>query len=131
MLPNAPRMPSQKAIEAELAVANRCLARQNLPGGLQYIPVHPGDALLPMAVQCGMPVIAVALGASYTQRLIAEHPALKAAATAAGWIRAAVGNGNVSARKAMERVDVGELPPTLECLPQTHDCMAGRWKIHA
>lgn len=111
MLPNPPSMPSREVLEAELAVANRCMSQQLLPGGIPYIPVQSGDTLLPLAVQCGIPVIAVALGASYVQRLIAVHAPLREAAKAAGWIRTAVTSCQKDAARKMLRVKSSDYLP--------------------
>ena len=116
MLPNAPKMIAKFEIEEDLAVANCCMSRQLLPGGLRYIPVHPGDALLPLAVQCGIPVIAVALGASYMQRLISVHAPLRESARAAGWIREATTPYQKVATNMMAVVEQCKLPPLSDCI---------------
>lgn len=87
ILPNAAPL-SYINLEHELDVANECLSQQKLPGGHHYIPVHVEDFMLPMALYMGIPPICVALGASYFQRLVAAHPALRDTAVSAEWFQA-------------------------------------------
>lgn len=85
MIPTPLPAPNPKDIWMELANANQSIALQGLPDDIPFAPVHPECALLPMATHCGIPPIAVALGASYFQRLIVAYPAVRAAAKKAGW----------------------------------------------
>jgi hypothetical protein len=85
MIPTPLPAPNPKDIWMELATANHSIARQGLPDDIPFAPVHPECALLPMATHCGIPPIAVALGASYFQRLTVAYPAVRAAAKKAGW----------------------------------------------
>lgn len=85
MIPTPAPAPHPKDIWIELANANYSIAMQGLPDDIPFAPVHPECALLPMATHCSIPPIAVALGASYFQRLTVAYPAVRAAAKKAGW----------------------------------------------
>lgn len=75
------------SLDHELAVANRAIAAKGLPGGQAFVPVDPQDCLLPMALFMSLPPIAVTLGASYFQRLLASNPEMRAVAVAARWFK--------------------------------------------
>ena len=58
----------------ELPEANAILSSARLPGGLPYIPVSDSCCLLPLCDAFGIPSIAICLGASFFQRLLARNP---------------------------------------------------------
>ncbi|PRW34023.1 alpha beta-hydrolase [Chlorella sorokiniana] len=70
---------------SELAAANACLKQLPLPGGTPYTPVHPCCAMQPLCCVYGVPPAAVALGASYFQRLLVGSEALRNSALQYGF----------------------------------------------
>eukprot|EP00887_Chlorella_sp_A99_P007212 scaffold2.g7212.t1 len=75
---------------AQLVAANAAMAAARLPGlclpgGPRFTPVSPACCLLPLCGVMNIPEIAVCLGASYFQRLLARNPSMHELAVASGW----------------------------------------------
>ena len=78
------------ALAADMARANAAIASTVLP--VAYIPVHPSDPLLAVFGYLGIDAIAIALGASYFQRLLEKKPSMMEGAVGSGWFVQAVDN---------------------------------------
>lgn len=87
-MPGSVRPPS--VLEVEICRANQSIATCKLPGKSLFIPVHPSCPMLPIFDYCDIDPIAVALGASYFQRLLDKKPTMMSAARDAGWFVDAV-----------------------------------------
>ena len=59
---------------------------------LRTSPVHPSDPLLAVFGYLGIDAIAIALGASYFQRLLEKKPSMMVGAVGCGWFVQAVDN---------------------------------------
>ncbi|KAI3425275.1 hypothetical protein D9Q98_009042 [Chlorella vulgaris] len=70
---------------AGLAEANAMLSRLQVPEGVTFYPVHESCESLPLAMHYSIPPIAIALAASYFQRLLAYDDAMMQAAHASGF----------------------------------------------
>ncbi|KAL4857052.1 hypothetical protein ACK3TF_002735 [Chlorella vulgaris] len=73
------------AMLAGLAEANAVLSRLQVPEGITFYPVHESCESLPLAMHYSIPPIAIALGASYFQRLLAYDDEMMQAAHASGF----------------------------------------------
>ena len=82
-MPGTVRAP--EVISFEIARANTNIASCDLPGRNAFIPVHSSCPMLPIFDYCDIDAVAVALGASYFQRLLEKKPDMKAAAIESGW----------------------------------------------
>jgi hypothetical protein len=76
---------SPEILSFEIARANNSIASCDLPGRNDFIPVHSTCPMLPIFDYCDIDAIAVALGASYFQRLLEKKPDMKSAAHESGW----------------------------------------------
>jgi hypothetical protein len=76
--------------------ANEAIGGMVLPGNVVYVPVHVSDPMLAVFGYLDIDAIAIALGASYFQRLLRKKPSMMEGAMACGWFVEAVdGEGNV------------------------------------
>jgi hypothetical protein len=82
-MPGTERSPELLALD--MARANEAVSKMQLPGGVAYVPVHPSDPLLEIMAYLDVDAIAIALGASYFQRLLEKKPSMMAGARECGW----------------------------------------------
>jgi hypothetical protein len=82
-------MPGTEKTASELARdlnrANDAISETRLPGGAAFVPVHPSDPLLEIFSYLDVDAIAVALGASYFQRLLEKKTSMMRATQECGW----------------------------------------------
>lgn len=65
--------------------ANRAVGGLVLPGVVTYVPVHPSDPMLAVFGYLDIDAIAIAMGASYFQRLLKKKPSMMDGAQQCGW----------------------------------------------
>jgi hypothetical protein len=76
--------------------ANGVVGSLVLPGDGTYVPVHPSDPMLGVFGYLDIDAIAIALGASYFQRLLKKKPSMMDGARLCGWfVEAEDGAGNM------------------------------------
>ena len=72
-------------LACETLKANSMITECNLPNSSTFIPVHPTCSMVQVMDLCGIPPLAVVLGASYFQRLLDQKPVMKQTAMDHGW----------------------------------------------
>ena len=83
-------------LAADMERANDAIARTIIPDIAEFVPVHPSDPLLAVFGYLGVNAIAIALGASYFQRLLKKKQSMMNGACECGWfVQADDGRGNV------------------------------------
>jgi hypothetical protein len=65
--------------------ANSAVGGLGLPGNVMYVPVHSSDPMLAVFGYLDIDAIAIALGASYFQRLLKKKPSMMDGAQQCGW----------------------------------------------